>query len=264
MSEYVKPSSIDEALQLGSREGAAYLGGGTWLNSRPKGEVRVLVSLEELGLDGIEGENGIIRIGSCVRFQDILEKGSLPEALVDAVSRTASRTLRNMITVGGDLALHEPSSCLVPALIVLGATVLLAGKTAETGIEEYLKSEPGALIVEVRIPDRGLESNLRSLSRTSHSRKSLVCAAAAGCSKGVLQNLRIAAGDCVTGAVRLTEVEAALEGRAAPVKPEIEELVRNHFAPKGDFHAGADYKRYMAGVTVADILHYVSEREGRS
>ena len=255
MIEYLKPATIDEAHELGSRDGAQYIGGGTWVNSRPAGAVTALISLEALGLDGVSRESGFIGIGACTRFQDLLDAEGVPEAVAAAARQTASRTLRNMVTLGGDLGLHEPASCMVPALICLGAAVVLAGKDGETGVEEYVKSKSGGLIVEVRIPDNGAASNLRALSRTSHSRKTLVCAAAAGLTNGALENLRIIAGDCVTDAARLTAVEAALEGKAAPPKPEIEELVMSHFAPEGDFHAGADYKRYMAGVFTADIIH---------
>ena len=79
-----------------------------------------------------------------------------------------------------------------------------------------------------------------------------------------MENLRVVAGDCVADARRLTEVEEAFEGKAVPPKPEIEEMVKNHFSPKGDFHAGAAYKRYMAGVGLADILHGFSSPEARS
>ncbi len=264
MTEYLKPATIDEALRLGSRDGTAYMGGGTWLNSRQTAGVDALISLEALNLDGIHRDDGVIRVGSCARFQDLLDFGGLPTALADAVHRTASRMLRNMVTLGGDLALHEPTSCVVPALLALGATVVHAGVEGESRVDGYLKSKIDGLIAEVRIPDNGMASNLRSLSRTSHSRITFVCAVAAGCTNGVLEDLRIVAGDCVTDAIRLTAVETALEGKTVPPKPAIEELVMSHFTPHGDFHAGAAYKRYTAGVTIADIIHGFFDREARS
>ncbi len=264
MIDYYSPATIDEAIELAAREGAAYLGGGTWLNSRPSGTVRTLISLEALGLDGVKRENGVIAIGSSTPLQELLDNGSLPEALREAVRRTASRTLRNMVTLGGDLGLHEPSSCMVPALICLDATVVLAGEKDELGVEEYLKSNTGGLIVEIRIPENAAVSDLRTLSRTSHSRKNLVCAAAAIREHGLLDDLRIVAGDCVTGPARLTAVEKSLEGKRIPPLREIEELVTAHFDPKGDFHAGGAYKRYMAGVMVADLIGSFAGRGTKS
>ncbi len=264
MTEYLKPATIDEARRLGSRDGAAYVGGGTWLYSKPAGAVTTLISLEELKLAGVSRKDGLIRIGASTRFQDILEEEGMPLAVKEAVRQTASRTLRNMVTLGGDLALHEPVSCVVPALLVLEATVFLAGEESGTSVPEYVKSKSGGLIVEVRIPDHGSVSSLRSVSRTSHSRKNLVCAAAAACVNGTLEKLRIVVGDCVGDPLRLKAVEAALEGKAVPSKAAIEELVKKYFAPKSDFHAGAAYKRYMAGVIVADILHDFFDPEKRS
>lgn len=258
MTEYIKPATIDEALRLGEMKGSAYLGGGTWLNAVRPDEIERLISLDELKLDGIEDVEGEHRIGAATRLQQIIDYDGLPSALADAARSNASRILRNMATIGGDLALHEPASCVIPALVVLDATLVLAGDGGEIGVEEYLRSRTGSLILEVRVPKNSAVSGLRWLSRTSHSKKTVVCAVAFGTADGVLISPRISVSDCVTGPIRLTSVETALAGKEVVPKQVIEELVAGDFDPDGDFHAGAAYKRYIAGITLADMIHQLA------
>jgi putative selenate reductase FAD-binding subunit len=252
---------------MGSRPSAAYLGGGTWVNSGsvgPSGPITRVISLEALGLDGVRRKDTTIRIGAGTRFQDMIDAGGLPAALADALKEKASRTLRNMITLGGEIGFSEAQSCVIPALIALDAKILLAGEGGEKAMDKAPYIESGELILEVTIPDDGKSSAFRGISRTSHSRKSLVFAVALHSEGGVLRDLRVVIGDCVAPPLRLLDVEDELEGKNLPEKEKIETLVRKHFAPAGDFHASAEYKRYMAGVIVADTLHDLISGEVRS
>ena len=253
--DLLKPASLEEAVAAGARDGCAYLGGGTWLNAGPDPSVNALISLESLGLDYIHEVSGEWRIGSGVRFQDLVDHDGVPEIIRGASASTASRTLRNMITLGGDLGLHAPGSCMVPVLMVLDARVAVGVGGGEIGVMEYLEAQNGALIREVVVPaNRGI-AGLKSLSRTSHSRKCVVCAVSATISNGTVVGLRVVAGDCVSQPVRLVRVEELLRGSKLPAKPIIEEAVKSEFQAEGDFHSSADYKEYFAGVSVADLLH---------
>jgi CO/xanthine dehydrogenase FAD-binding subunit len=71
----------------------------------------------------------------------------------------------------------------------------------------------------------------------------------------VLTDVRVVVSDCREQRVRLLAVERALEGSALPAKSRIEESVGTAFAPAADIHASSAYKRYMAGILVADALH---------
>jgi CO/xanthine dehydrogenase FAD-binding subunit len=65
---------------------------------------------------------------------------------------------------------------------------------------------------------------------------------------------RVVVSDCCGRRGRLTSLERILEGAAPPPREQIEELVRAEFHPSSDLHASAGYKRYIAGVCVADAL----------
>ena len=141
ITDIVRPKTVAEAVRAKSAPGAAYLGGGTWLNSGRAEDVTILVSLEKLGLDSLVVESGRCTIGASVTFQAIVDSAAVPSALREAARLTASRTLRNMVTLGGELGLHSQDSAMIPALIVLGAEVCLAGKKKPVPIQKFLDDE---------------------------------------------------------------------------------------------------------------------------
>jgi putative selenate reductase FAD-binding subunit len=261
--DILRPASIGEALRAGRAPGAAYLGGGTWLASAPIDGPRTLVSLENLGLDHVRCGGGSCLIGATVTFQQLIDVPNVPSGVREAAAQTASRTIRGMATVGGELGLLPPSSALVPVLIALDARVLLAGSRQQVEVATYCRSRPAGLVLGVSIPAPSLPCAVRCVSRTSHSRKSLVVAVSARALAPVVRGLRLVASDCRGQVLRLAGIERALEGAALPPRERIEVMVRGAFAPAADMHASSPYKACLAGVFAADMLHGLAGREAR-
>jgi putative selenate reductase FAD-binding subunit len=278
--EVVRPETVREAVSARSRPGAAYLGGGTWLNSGRAEGVAILISLERLALDGIEAGAGGCTLGAMATLQGIVDAAEAPAGLRAAAALTASRTLRNMKTLGGELGLRSADSAIIPALLALDAAVLTAGRKRALPIADFLAALPGDLIISVTVPVRPCV--VRALSRTAHGTRSLVVAvsawggddaAARSASRrgeeadGQPADARVIAADCRGLRMRLTDIEALLvELRRAiaplPARERIEEAVRAEFPAGGDAHASGAYKRYMAGVYVADALRGLTDGEG--
>jgi probable selenate reductase FAD-binding subunit len=302
VSEILRPKTIAEAARLASMPGTAVLGGGTWLNadlarggtaiagsveagSSPSAAVHAaaagatqgtvaapvasplaLISLDNLGLDFVEWRSSVLHLGAAATFQQCLEAPGVPEALRTAMAATASRTMRNMVTIGGELGLCPADSTLIPLLAALGARIHVAGRRP-LGIEEYRSTRatgPAGLILEVSAPDADRPSAVRWLARTSHGRRSLVIAVAAARLKPAAAGVRIVASDCRGQVLRLADAEEALEGSPLPAKDGIEKLVRAAFWPTSDIHASTECKRYLAGVYAADLLHELAERQAAS
>lgn len=257
--EILRPASISEAQKAGKSPGAAFLGGGTWLASA--GSARTLVSLEKLGLDGVRVEGGACTLGAMVTFQQLIDAPGVPAALRAAAAQTGSRTIRAMATVGGELGLLPQASVLVPVLIALDARLLLAGARQLLDSTRFCCERPTGLILEVTLPDASLPCGVRAVSRTSHSRKSLVVAASARALSPAVSGLRLVASDCRGQVLRLAGIERALEGAALPPKEKLELMVRGAFSPAADMHASAAYKAHLAGVFAADILHELAGKE---
>ena len=112
--DYVRPSSVAEAVAAASQPGAAYLAGGTNLMDLMKlGAARPdrLVDVTRLpGLDRIETmQDGGMRIGAMVRNADLARDPAFASAypsVAEALLSGASPQLRNMATVGGNLLQH--------------------------------------------------------------------------------------------------------------------------------------------------------------
>jgi len=111
MSGYARPGSLDEALGLLANKGAAPMGGGTDLAGQVDRGIRtptLLVDLRESGLAEIAEEDGSLRIGASVTLAGLAAEARLEpyEAVRAASSLAASPLLRNVGTVGGNLAQH--------------------------------------------------------------------------------------------------------------------------------------------------------------
>ena len=258
--EVLRPRSVEEAISAGRRPGAAYLGGGTWLGSPAAQGVTTLISLEHLGLSSIEVSPTRVTIEARVTFQQILDMPELPPAILQAVSLTASRTLRNMVTIGGEIGLLPPDSALICALLALDARITLAEASEPIPIERYLHEPPRGLVLFVTLDGPSQPGAVRAVSRTSHGPRSIIVAAAARSLRPEVLDPRIVVGDGNRAAARLIETEGRLRGAPLPPKVRIEEWVSRELHPVADAHASVEYKRYIAGVLVADTLHELAER----
>jgi xanthine dehydrogenase YagS FAD-binding subunit len=109
--EYLRPTTIAEAIAAASAPDAAYLAGGTNLLDLMKGgmtQPRRLIDVADLpGLDAIEHRaDGGVRIGARVRNADLAHDAAFARrfpAVAEALLSGASAQLRNAATVGGNL-----------------------------------------------------------------------------------------------------------------------------------------------------------------
>jgi xanthine dehydrogenase YagS FAD-binding subunit len=109
--DYVRPTTLRDAVSAASKPGAAYLAAGTNLLDLMKGGVTKpdrLVDITHLpGLDRIEDlADGGVRIGALVRNADLAHDRNFARrfpAVAEALLSGASAQLRNAATVGGNL-----------------------------------------------------------------------------------------------------------------------------------------------------------------
>jgi xanthine dehydrogenase YagS FAD-binding subunit len=109
--DYVRPTSVREAVSAVAAPGAAFLAAGTNLLDLMKGGVTKpdrLVDITHLpGLDRIEDlADGSVRIGALVRNADLAHDHGFAQrfpAVAEALLSGASAQLRNAATVGGNL-----------------------------------------------------------------------------------------------------------------------------------------------------------------
>ncbi len=136
--ELMEPTSLGEALALLDPQDPSVraIAGGTALMLMMKSGLyrpRRLVSLRRLApaLDGVRAlPDGGLEIGAMVRLADLQRSAAVREAapvIAETLLTHSNVRVRNVATLGGNLAHGDPHMDLPPVLIALGASVRLAG-----------------------------------------------------------------------------------------------------------------------------------------
>ena len=267
---YHAPTSLEEALSLLDQYGedARPIAGGTAMVNLLKQNLVYadhLVGLGKVpGLRGITRSNGDLRIGALTKHREVERSAEVAEAaplLREAYSRVATVRIRNMATVGGGLTHADPAQDPPPALMALGARVVLAssGGTRELPVEDlfvdYYETalQPGELLTEVIVPAQPPDARgvyLKFLPRTEDDYATVAVAALARVENGLCADVRVALGAVAPTPVRATAVEAALEGQpvTADAIRTAAEAVAGQVDPLADFRGSSEYKRDMAVV----------------
>ena len=139
--DYVRPTSIAEAIAAASAPGAAYLAAGTNLVDLMKGGVARpsrLVDVNSLpGLKSIETlADGSTRIGALVRNADLAHDAAFAAAfpaVAEALLSGASAQLRNAATVGGNIGQRTRCAYFFEATAACNKRQLGAGCDARGG-----------------------------------------------------------------------------------------------------------------------------------
>jgi len=166
---YRRAGSIEEAIAILEQHGAdaKLLSGGQSLIPLMKFrlvEPAVLVDINRIsGLDRLEEQNGQLVIGSLVR-ESVLERSPLIRQrypiLADTAEVIADPLVRNLATVGGNLAHGDPANDHPATMLALRAEVVARGPQGERviPIDDFFIDTfatalgPDELLTEVRIP----------------------------------------------------------------------------------------------------------------
>lgn len=138
--DYVRPRDLGEAIAvLGGREwGVRILAGGQslvpMLNLRLS-PVSCLVDISRLEeMRRVEEDADGMTFGACIRHGEF-EDGTVPDpalGMMRHVARSiAYRAVRNRGTIGGSIALADPSADWIPVVLALGARFLVRGQSGE-------------------------------------------------------------------------------------------------------------------------------------
>jgi aerobic carbon-monoxide dehydrogenase medium subunit len=272
-----EPASLAEALALLDPDDPAVraIAGGTALMLMMKSGLyrpQLLVSLRRLGpaLTGIQATaDGGIEIGAMVRLAEI-ERSAAIRAAAPVIAETllthSNVRVRNVATIGGNLAHADPHMDLPPVLIALGATVRVAGPAGErvVAVEDlftgYLETvlANNELITGVSIPPqtgrRGVY--IKCTARTADDWPALGLAVSVRVEDGIVRDARIAIGAATETARRLPAAEAALAGRAIDdaLLREAGRAAAAEAPVVADHHGSAAYKRVLIEVHLQRVL----------
>ena len=245
--QFLKPASVDEAVKFKSqfKDDAVFMAGASKLNAAPTRSAKsVAISLAGLGLSEIKAQGGVVTIGATATLQQVIDSPVVPVAVREAAGFVYSRSVRNQATFGGELFARQNDGVLLPILLVMNAKVLLAGGS-EADLGSWLSGPRDALVLGVVLPEANVCCVTRRVARTVGG-LTVLTAAVAIAADG---QQRIAIEGVVPSAVRLAAVEQKrLSGEA------LQTAVSEAVAPVADLRGSVSYKRYIAGVVVADLL----------
>ncbi|MFD2740059.1 xanthine dehydrogenase small subunit [Sulfitobacter aestuarii] len=264
-SRAILPADLDDlAAVLETHPDATIVAGATdvglWVTKflRTISPAVFISHLEELRQ--ISRDDEAIRLGAGVSYSasaDVL-CAEYPH-LREYWDRIAGWQIRNMGTIGGNVANGSPIGDTPPVLIALGAEVILrkgAGRRTlpiEDYFIDYGKQDlaPGEFVERIDIPHSRADT-LHSAYKISKRRDEDISSVAAGFSitleKGMITAARIAFGGMAATPKRAAKVEAALIGApwAEASLRDAAARMPEDFTPLSDWRASADYRMRAA------------------
>jgi xanthine dehydrogenase small subunit len=227
-SSFFSPDCLEDALALAdAHPDAIILSGATDVGLWVTKQRRRLDKIIWLGridtLRAIARDDDRLIIGAGVTFDQLALSPFVPEELKSLIRRIGGVQVRQTGTIGGNIANGSPIGDLPPALIALGATLILASRTGDRtlALEDYFLSygvqdrRAGEIVRAIILPLTSNEDALGfyKISKRFDSDISTLC----GCfnisvDAGVVRAARIAFGGMAATPKRALEVERRLIG----------------------------------------------------
>jgi carbon-monoxide dehydrogenase medium subunit len=268
--DYYQPESLKEAYQIMDHfDGRVhYVAGGTDLFVKIHNnaiEADALISLKGIkGLSGIRISDSL-NMGSMTLFRDIERNTHICQAypvLSQAVWWLASPQIRNVATIGGNLANSAPSADCAAPLLVLEAKLTIEGPDTrrKIPIEEFFTG-PGEncmnkteVLTQIEIPAIAPKTRMSFLKIGRVIRDLAISNVAVllVMEKGTCRKIRLAAGAVAPIPIRLRSVEEMIMGEKITPKllEHIKKKTEQEVCPISDVRSSAEYRRGVTGVLV--------------
>ena len=271
---FFSPATLDALARLyAENPEATILSGATdvglWITKLHR-DIATFISTSRVPeLQAVAEDGASLRIGAAVTWSDLEEViGRHYPDFGELLRRFASVQVRNAATIGGNIANGSPIGDGPPALIALGARVVLRKGSAsrtlplEAFFIAYGKQDrqPGEFVEAIEVPllDRPERLKCYKISKRFDQDISAVC----GCfnidvADGVVRAARICYGGMAGTPKRAASVEAALAGQAwtlATVMAALPAFDRD-YTPLTDMRASAAYRSQAAKNLLVKYFH---------
>jgi xanthine dehydrogenase small subunit len=264
-ARFVRPATLPEALRLLQEEPDAQLVAGAtdWgVDANLRGaRSSLVIALERLPeLRELVVRDDGIEIGAALSIAEIERAldGRVP-LLAQLAPQFASPLIRNRATIGGNLGTASPIGDASPALLALGAEVVLvsAGGERIVALEDYFTGyrrsvrRPDEVIRAVRLPLplAGNTAFHKITKRRFDDISSVAVAFALGIRDGVVTDARIGLGGVAATPIRARATEQALIGREWDLDTirDASAVLGGEGTPMSDHRASAPYRALMLG-----------------
>ena len=262
--EYLAPKTIPDAVALLQKHGdeAKILAGGHSLIPAMRlrlAEPGYLIDISGIGgLDYIQEESGQLRIGA-MTCEAALEESEIVQRkfplLLDTAKMIADPSVRNMATVGGNLAHGDPANDHPATMLALRASVIAEGPngTREIKIDNFFPDffttalSEDEILTEIRIPTPPSASGGAYLK--IERKVGDYAAAAVACqlnidSSGSIENIGLGLTNVGSTPIRASSAEELLKGKKPDenMLAEAGRLAAADSEPMEDLRGSAEYK----------------------
>ena len=262
----IVPASADDLAEVYAAEpGATLVSGATdvglWVTKFMR-DIGPMIHVGEVPeLHSVEASREALTLGAAVTYTGAAEAitGHFPQ-LRELWNRIGGEQVRNMGTVGGNIANGSPIGDTPPALIALGAHVILrrGHERRDIGLEDYFVAygkqdrQPGEFVESITIPllPKGELFACYKVSKRRDEDISALCGAfrVSIDGEGKVGMARIAFGGMAATPKRAAGVEAALVGKpwvTATIEAALAAFPAD-FQPISDMRASAEYRMLAA------------------
>jgi CO/xanthine dehydrogenase FAD-binding subunit len=269
-TEYFTPNGNQELLELLDRYGAGALivAGGSFVHGLDARGlllgIEALIDIRNLGLKQLTSDDDGLTIGAMVTFTELVQSEEVRSSAVLGAVRDALEypplQIRNVATVGGNIAAACPYFDLPTAFLALDAEVQVQGSggARNLALHEMLVGlfqnglEAGEFVTGLFLPHAPvrtasafikLESNANDLAIVNVAVRVSVDSA------GSCQDARVAIGGGVAEtSVRSSAAESVLQGEKVSddLLQRVGEAVQSDLQPMSDHRASAAYRSAMA------------------
>ena len=279
--DYYSPTSLDEALSLLQTHGddAKILAGGQSLIPAMRYRLampEVLIDINGIGgLEYVREDNGHLAIGSMTR-EVALEDSALVQSkyylLADTAAVIADPVLRNMATVGGNIAHADPANDHPATMLAYNAEVVALGPngTRTIAIDDFFVDlfenalDDNEILTEIRIPTPGANSGGAYVKVERKVGDYAISAVAVQLTMNgdVCTAARIGLTNVSPVPMRAKDAEQVLIG--SPISDGLLEAAGQAAAaecdPSNDLRGSADYKRDVTRALVKRAVQKAVER----
>ena len=270
--DYLEPATLKKAFGLLEKHGddARVIAGGTSLLIMMRQRLltpKVVISLARIPkFDRItyNAKDGL-RIGAGARHRDIELSPTVKRhypLLHETFRKVAQPRIRNMGTVGGNLAAGDPLTDPGASLIALDADIVLTSNQGQRVLRldeffvDYYQTalNPGELLTEIRVapPARSGWSHIKFTPRSVEDFATVGVALTLSAKDGVCEDVRIGLNSVASTIVHAKRAEQILRGKAITdaLLREMGEVAATEVDPTDDNRGSAEYKREMVKVLV--------------
>ena len=280
--DYQEPTTLKKAFGLMEKYGddARVIAGGTSLIIMIRQRLlmpKVVISLGRIPkFDRITytAKDGL-RIGAGARHRDIELSAVVQKhypLLHETFRRVAQPRIRNMGTVGGNLAAGDPLTDPGASLIALDAEVTLTSSKGQRRLRldeffiDYYQTalEPGELLTEIYVPppQRPGWSHIKFTPRSIEDFATVGVAITLKASNGTCEDVRVGLNSVASTIVRAKKAEEVLRGKPVTdaILQEMGEVAATECDPTDDNRGSAEYKLDLVKVLVRRSAKEAFER----